>query len=211
MWTPKRVLVIGAHTDDYELGAGGTIARFIEDGATVCGFSASYCAGKEPEGYPAGCLIEESKHAGHTLGIGYSYVLVGAYPVELFDRYRQSILEDLIDLRCSFLPDLVLTHCSSDFHQDHTVIHQECVRAFKHCTVLGYRMPWNMRASREDFFMCLSEAQIDTKIRALNCYKSQQARAYMNPLQLRHRAELTGMLVVSDYAESFETINVVMR
>lgn len=211
MWTPKRLLCIGAHTDDYELGAGGTIARFIESDMEVIGLSLSFCRGKEPAGFRAGCLIGENYQSGEALGIDKANIIIENVPVENFDEHRQYILDRMIDLRDSFSPDVVLTHCSADIHQDHSVVYAETLRAFKHTTVLGYRMPWNMRHSREDSFVCLEERHLETKLAALGCYKSQQHRPYMHPDMIRAQAKLTGLLVNAQLAESFETINMVVR
>ena len=66
----RRVLVLAPHTDDGEIGAGGTIARLVEDGADVRYLAFSSAEDSlEPE-YPSGILVKEVRQAVDVPGLG---------------------------------------------------------------------------------------------------------------------------------------------
>lgn len=65
----KNILVLAPHTDDGELGLGGTISRLIEDGKKVTYVAFSTAQQSVPEGFPKDILKTEVKQATQTLGI----------------------------------------------------------------------------------------------------------------------------------------------
>ena len=99
---------------------------------------------------------------------------------------------------------MVLLPAASDVHQDHQVIHQEGLRAFKNTSFAGYELPWNNYSFRTNFFMKLTEQELDKKIEALGQYRSQSHRNYMNPDFIRSLAKVRGVQCDSQYAEAFE-------
>ena len=136
----KNVLVLAPHTDDGELGAGGTIAKLIENGSKVTYAAFSTAAESVPEGMPKDILKTEVMAATKSLGIEQNNILIYDYRVRMLGYHRQDILEDLIKLRLSNQFDLVLTPSLQDIHQDHATIAMETLRAFKSTTILGYEL-----------------------------------------------------------------------
>ena len=67
----RRVLAISTHTDDVELGAGGTVARWIEEGKEVFYVAFSIAEESVPEGLPKDILEQEVREATRVLGISY--------------------------------------------------------------------------------------------------------------------------------------------
>src|SRR5262245_43518381 len=104
----KKVLVLAPHTDDGELGAGGTLSKLIESGAEVYYAAFSTAEQSVPEGFPRDILKTEVKNATRKLGIKPENVLIYNYEVRKLNYKRQEILEDLIQLRKKINPDLVL-------------------------------------------------------------------------------------------------------
>jgi len=86
----------------------------------------------------------------------------------------------LIRSRAEFDPQLVLLPNSHDIHQDHQVIHQEGVRAFKHRSILGYELPWNNLTSTSNYHVAVESAHLEAKLAALQCYSSQKFRDYLS-------------------------------
>ena len=101
-------------------------------------------------------------------------------------------------------PDLVLLPAASDIHQDHQVIHQEGMRAFKNVTFAGYELPWNNYSFHTNFFIRLSETELNKKVEALRSYQSQSHRNYMQEDFIRSLATVRGVQCNSSYAEVFE-------
>ncbi len=201
----KRVLFLGAHTDD-EFGCSGTIARLVEEGKEVFYVAFSPCEESVPPGFPRDVLKKECLMAITKLGIKPENWHLLSYRVRHFPGLRQSILEDLVRFRDELNPDLLFVPASSDVHQDHHVISQEGLRAFKHITVLGYELPMNTITFRHVCFVPLEERHLNLKIASLACYESQKFRSYTNDDFIRSLARVRGVQAGVQYAEAFEVL-----
>lgn len=207
----KKVLVLAPHTDDGELGCGGTIAKLIEEGAEIFYAAFSVCEISVPEGLPSNILELELQRARKVLGIKEENLFLYHYPVRTFPEHRQEILQNLIDIRNSINPDLVFMPSLRDIHQDHATIAQEGVRAFKNTTLLGYEMLWNNLSIHSQTFFILNEENVKKKIEAFNCYESQKFRNYSNEDFIKSLAIMRGTQIGERYAETFEVIRWVIK
>lgn len=205
----KKVLILAPHTDDGELGCGGTIARLIEEGSDVHYVAFSRCEESVPEGFPKDALEKEAQNATAVLGIPGEHLQVKRYPVRKFNQYRQEILEDLVRLRSEIQPDLVFMPCSSALHQDHNAIYNEGIRAFKHFNCLGYDLPWDTISFPTTCFFKLKKSHVDKKIQALKEYKTQNFRSYVDKDFVNGLARVRGAQIATDFAEAFEVIRVI--
>lgn len=198
--TEGPVLVLSPHTDDAELGCGGTIARFVEEGlpVTVVAFSSAH----EPER-----LAAEFRAAMEALHVA-EHILYDA-PVRLFCEHRQAILDRLIWLARRVQPHLVLMPSSWDVHQDHQVVHTEAMRAFKGVSCWAYELPWNQRSFSTVAFVGLEQRHIDQKWAAVQQYRSQEARAYCSRPFLDSLARVRGVQANREFAEAFHVIRMV--
>jgi LmbE family N-acetylglucosaminyl deacetylase len=197
-------MVLAPHTDDGELGCGGTIAKLTKEGKEV--FYVAFCNSSKalPKTFPSNTLELECKKATSILGIPSSRLILFNYGVRELPQSRQPILEELLRLNKDISPDMVLLPAASDIHQDHQVIHQEGMRAFKNTTFAGYELPWNNYSIRTNFFIRLSENDLAKKIESLKAYESQSDKNYMNPDFTRSLAKVRGVQANSSYAEAFE-------
>lgn len=201
-WSPATVLALGAHPDDVEFGAGASLSRFAQEGSRVVCVAFSACE----ESNPGFDLREEARSSGEALGAEYR---VGFLPVREFPR--QKVLDSMIALREELKPELVLTHSVSDFHQDHVVVQQETLRAFRTCTVLGYEVPWSCQGFNPTLFMAVNPDHAEARIRALETYKSQSHRGYMNKQTLQGTLSVAGSRINVPLAEAFEINRLVVR
>jgi len=206
----KNVYVLAPHTDDGELGAGGTISKLIELGANVYYFAFSTAEKSVPKGFPKNSLSVEVLNATKRLGIDSKNVIVYDYEVRKLNYARQEILEDLIKHRKNLKPDLVLMPSLNDIHQDHATIANEGLRAFKEVTILGYELIWNNLTFNSISFVKLDKKHIQLKCDALKEYKSQNGRAYMSEEFIFSLAKPRGVQIGCDYAESFEVVRLVI-
>jgi len=205
----KKILIISPHTDDGELGCGGSIAKFIEEGDEVTYVALSCCEKSVPPEYPRDILSQEVKAATKILGIPDPILF--SFEVREFPRLRQEILDALIRLRKKIQPDMVFTPSRYDTHQDHITTAEETMRAFKQCTILGYEQPWNNITFNTLAFVPLEEKHITKKIDALNCYQTQKGRSYLNPDFIRGLALTRGTQIEEKYAEAFEVIKWIIK
>ena len=199
-------LVLAPHTDDGELGCGGTLSWLIEQGISIYYVAFSICETSVPEEFPSDILATEVRRANRVLNIPSDHLFIHRYPVRHFPHHRQEILEDLIKLRAEIDPDLILLPAPDDVHQDHQVISQEGLRAFKRRTILGYELPWNNLTFTASASVPLNRRHIDNKIEALRQYKSQWHRNYWNEDFILGLARVRGVQVGTEYAEAFQVI-----
>lgn len=200
-----RALVLGAHNDD-EFGCAGTIVRLREAGVDVHLAAFSPATQSVPERYPADILTRETLEAIAVLGIPPERLRQFEFPVRHFPAHRQEILEELIVLRRDIQPDLVLVPATGDIHQDHHVMAQEALRAFKHVTVLGYEMPMNTVTFKHSCFVALDQRHLDAKLAHAAAYRSQAFRPYFAPEAIRALATVRGLQINQPAAEAFEVI-----
>jgi LmbE family N-acetylglucosaminyl deacetylase len=204
----KRVLVLAPHTDDGELGCGGSIVRFIEEGKEIF-YVAFASVGRDIEG-DENVLKRECERATTTLGIPKSNLILLDYPIREFLSYRQKILDEMINFLKLIKPDIVLLPSIHDTHQDHQVIAQEGFRAFKKITCLGYELPWNNLTFTTQCFVKLEERHIQKKIEAISYYESQRNREYVSPEFIKSLARTRGVQIGVKYAEVFEIVRWVL-
>jgi LmbE family N-acetylglucosaminyl deacetylase len=204
MYNPKKILVLAPHTDDGELGCGGSIAKFCAEGKEVFYAAFCLCSKSLPDTLPANTLELECKKATSVLGIHSANLILFKYEVRELPASRQKILEELLQLNKHINPDLVMLPSASDIHQDHQTIHQEGMRAFKNTTLAGYELPWNNYGFNNSFFIRLTETEVEKKVNALKEYKSQSHRHYMQEDFIRSLAKVRGVQCNHGYAEAYE-------
>lgn len=205
----SRPLFIGAHCDDVELFAGGTLARFAES-ASVLVFS--HHSGGLGEYSPDVELDESMKILGVNPRRVYSLRFDACTGV--FEIQREKIAGNMRFVLENENPDVVITHQSSDTNQDHRLIYREVLRVFKSkCSILCGCFPNNdLPAAPRSLFVKLKWDNIDDKMRALDCYKSQQKmqRLYLKGKNLITQAEFWGSMINEKYAEAFEVVRLVV-
>lgn len=190
-----KILVLSPHTDDAEIGCGGIIVEYIRKKYSVkyIAFSHVY-SGKD--------LMVECKNSLDILGIKNFKIF--AFKPRNFLKDRQKILDIMIDFNKDFNPDIVFSPMRCDFHQDHSVIAEEAIRAFKYKTILGYEIPWNNYSPRLDCFAEISMNSLYAKLIALKQYESQFGKHYFTDEVFRSLAVIRGVQNKTKYAEAFE-------
>ncbi len=206
MQSKNRVLILAPHTDDGELGCGGSIARLVSEGKEVYYVAFSICTRSLPPELPPDTLAKEVMKATAILGIPRERVILFDFDVRRFKEFRQDILEEMIKIKAKVEPDIVFIPSPTDIHQDHQVISEEGLRAYKNTSLLGYELPWNNVSFNTRCFIKLNEKHIRTKLKALTAYKSQAHRQYLNEEFIRGLAATRGVQINSKYAEAFEMI-----
>ncbi|MBL4624029.1 MAG: PIG-L family deacetylase [Flavobacteriales bacterium] len=199
-------VVLAPHPDDGEFGCGATLNKLISQGTEVHYVAFSPCTISVPDGFDKDVLFKELNSATEKLGINKKNVTTFTFPVRELSSHRQEILEELIKLRNSIQPDLVLLPASTDIHQDHQTIYNEGVRAFKYTSILGYEMPWNNLTITTNFHVNIDEDNLQAKWDAINSYESQSGRNYKDFEFIKGLARLRGTQINTKYAEAFELI-----
>lgn len=204
--TYRNVLVLAPHTDDGELGAGGTISKFIENDSNVYYMAFSTADQSVPEGMPNDILKTEVKSATAKLGIKVNNLIVFDFEVRKLNYVRQEILEQLIKIKKEIKFDLVFMPSLNDIHQDHTTVANEGLRAFKDTSILGYELIWNNLTFNTTSFVKLEVMHVRRKVEAIKEYRSQKDRDYISEEFIFSLARARGVQIGCQYAEAFEVI-----
>lgn len=204
--TGATILVLAPHTDDGELGAGGSIARWVREGNEVFYVAFSACETIQPPDREPTILRGECMAATASLGVPSSNVRILDFEVRNFARDRQRVLDEMVQLNGDLKPDLVLVPSLDDTHQDHWVVADEARRAFKRTRMLGYEAPWNNFRFDVTAFVRLTEADSRTKWSALEQFGSQSGRSYMTWDYVIAQMRFRGVQAGTDFAEAFQIL-----
>ncbi|WP_411967231.1 PIG-L deacetylase family protein [Haloferax sp. YSSS75] len=202
-----KVLVLSPHTDDSELGAGGTVSRLKREGHEIFYVAFSSCDESLPSS-KQGMLKKEFEQVMELVDPTEYYLL--DYTVRRFNERRQDVLDDLIMIRNEIQPDIVIGPSLDDFHQDHIVVANEMIRAFKTVSsIITYELPWNHVNFETEMFYKLTESDISRKIEQLSMYESQieeKNRLYFRDEYISGLASVRGVQCNSHYAEAFSVV-----
>jgi len=202
----EKILALSPHTDDVEFGCGATLYRLLEQDSEIHVAVFSLCEESVPKGFAKEILLDEMTQSLQTLGIPKTNRHLFRYPVRRFSEHRQDILEDLVQLKKKINPDLTFVPATTDVHQDHQVICQEAIRAFRYQTILGYELPWNNITFSSQAVFEISAEGLATKAECLENYKSQQFRHYVHSEVFTSLAKLRGIMNQTKLSEAFEVI-----
>jgi LmbE family N-acetylglucosaminyl deacetylase len=198
--SPLKILCMGAHSDDIEIGCGGTILR-LADQYAGCEFHwivFSATGIRETEAKRGAQLFAGSRLKGPQLKAFQDGFMpyVGGEVKAVFEN-------DLKQLS----PDLVFTHNGNDAHQDHRLISQLTWNTFRGHLILEYEIPkYDGDLGQPNVFVPLEKGVCEKKIGYLmEAFQSQQTKHWFNPDTFLSLMRLRGMecAASSGYAEAF--------
>jgi len=200
----KKVIFIGAHPDDIELGCGAFIANIFHKADIHC-----VTLSDNQKNPLLGNLVDEHYKSMQTLGVPKNRVILGEFTTRQFKHDRQEILEFILNLRRELEPQIVFVHSKADLHQDHQVVTQESLRAFRGISVFGFDVIRSSHGFFPDFLIEVNESDLKKKISALSAYKTYEDKYYFNPELTRSILIRNGALAERQYAEGFDIIRMV--
>lgn len=161
-----------------------------------------------PPGAPKTTLRDEFLASMQTFGIPTERTPVFSYPVRNFPSHRQDILDEMLQMRRSIAPTMVMLPSSDDIHQDHQVVHNEGMRCFKDLSVWGYELPWNSMALNSQAFVRLEPCHLQAKLLALQQYRTQfeLGRPYFQREFVEGLAHVRGAQIKVLLAEAFQVL-----
>ena len=200
----KRVLFVGAHPDDVELGAGALIHNIRGQSEILC-----VTLSDNQKNPMLKNVVEEHRASMAVLGVLPKDDLIEKFETRKFPDMRQEVLEYLLKLRRDFKPEIIFCHSQNDLHQDHNVITQEALRAYRGLTVLGFDVVRSSYNFFPHFFVEVTEEDVNKKIEALLKYKTYHDKYYFNSELLRATMVRHGALAEKPFAEGFDILRVV--
>src|SRR5215510_4124336 len=130
-----RILCLGAHSDDIEIGCGGTILTLLESYPHSEFYWVVFSANQQ-RAYEAG--NSANSFMKHAQG---KHIIVKDFRESFFPYVGAAIKEYFEQLRHDFSPDLIFTHYRSDLHQDHRLISELTCNTFRNHLILEYEIP----------------------------------------------------------------------
>ncbi len=200
----RRVCFIGAHPDDIELGAGALIAHIAGQTQVRC-----IALSDNQKNSALANVVKEMYASMAVLGVPSQNVTAGQFETRRFPHQRQEILEYLIALNQEFHPEIVFTHTKNDLHQDHATVTEECLRAFRGTTVLGFDVLRSSYGFFPNFLVEVSEDDANKKVAALAEYKTYASKYYFDPQITRATLIRHGALAERPFAEGFDILRVI--
>jgi len=197
-----NIIAIGAHPDDIEIGAGGSIALHRAQGDTVRfliltkGGKLSAPSRRE----------EEAREAADVLGIddvrfmGYDDTAV---------PYDSDIVERIDDHLTDIDADRAYIHTEEDTHQDHRRASLASIAAGRNTDeVLAFESPSTRSSFDPQYYNTLSEEFLERKIEAIRTHESQSEKKYLEAEAMKGLARFRGRQANTRYAEAFQVIRI---
>jgi LmbE family N-acetylglucosaminyl deacetylase len=200
----KHVLFLGAHPDDIELGCGALLHHIVNDTDVLC-----VTLSDNQKNPTLKNVVTELFDSMAILGVPREKVVVEEFTTRKFPDLRQEILEYLLEIRRNFRPDIVFTHTRQDIHQDHNVVTEEALRAYRGITVLGYDVVRSSYGFFPHFLVEVTAEDVDKKIEALSMYKTYHDKYYFDTELLRATMVRHGALAERRFAEGFDILRIV--
>jgi LmbE family N-acetylglucosaminyl deacetylase len=197
----RRILCLGAHCDDIEIGCGGAILRLLQEHPDVeiywVVFSSTSVRKKEAA-RAANLFLAGAKK---------KKVAIRNYTDTLFPSQQARIKGEFEKLKKTFAPDLILTHYRNDLHQDHRVICELTWNTFRSHLVLEYEIPkYDGDLGAPNFFVALDRATCECKSKhILDAFVSQRTKQWFTADTFMGLQRIRGIEANSPdgYAEGF--------
>lgn len=205
----RRLLCLGAHSDDIEIGAGGTVMRLIAANPDIEVRWVVVGAGDS-------LRAEEARRSAALFTAGARGVEVTTLGFR--DSYLpwqgDKVKEAFESLKTSFSPDLILTHHDDDRHQDHRLVSELTWNTWRDHPVLEYEiMKWDGDLGRPNVYVPLEESLCRAKVRhLLDVYETQRSRHWFSEDTFLALMRLRGIECNSPsrYAEAFHGRKIVL-
>lgn len=189
-----RIMAVGAHPDDIEIGCGGAVARHVLFGDEVLAVVMTRGTVKcPPEVRTRECIAAANV-------IGYELCFGNSTDGSVDEHEVNAFLEPIIS---GFDPDVIYTHGSQDSHSDHRAVAAGVLAAGRYTpTILQFESP-SALGFQPDIYVDVKQT-LDTKIRAIECHRSQLGgRSRVSGASARAKACAHGYDARLDYAEAF--------
>lgn len=195
------VLLLGAHSDDIEIGAGGTILDWIAGGRRLdlhwCVLSAPGARRQEAEASAADFMA----------GSRSAHVVCAEFKDGHFPFEGAAIKSWFEELKTAIAPDVIFTHRRDDAHQDHRMVSKLTWNTFRDHAVLEYEIPkWDGDLGQPNLYCPVSAAAIERKCELLDRhFGTQRGKDWFDRDTFHGLARLRGMECrsASRFAEAF--------
>jgi LmbE family N-acetylglucosaminyl deacetylase len=204
----RRVLCLGCHADDIEIGCGGTVLRLLKENP-----------GLEVWWVVLSGELERAQEAQQSAamwlsGAGQRKVICGHFRDRYFPAQWSQIKDFIHGIAAKVDPDLVFTQRRDDVHQDHRLIGELTWNAFRNHLIWEYEIPkYEGDLGQPNVFVSLDEALCRQKVQQLgDAFPSQQGKPWFTADTFWALLRLRGLECnsPSHFAEGFYTRKIVI-
>jgi LmbE family N-acetylglucosaminyl deacetylase len=198
---PFRILCLGAHSDDIEIGCGGTVLRLLEENPETEVYWMVFGAAERRTG-------EAVESANQFLADAQrKEIVTREFRDGYFPHLGAEIKDSFEDLKRTYVPDLILTHYREDLHQDHRLISELTWNTFRDHLVLEYEIvKYDGGLGSPNVFVPLTERIVRKKIQTImDSFKSQRDKSWFTEDVFSAILRLRGVEANApdNYAEGF--------
>lgn len=198
---PLNILCLGAHSDDIEIGLGGTILRLVEEFPNLVVTWVVFSATGDR-------AVEARKSAEEFLhGVSNKQIILKEFKDGYFPSRVADIKDVFEELKKSLMPDVIFTHYRDDLHQDHRQLNELTWNTWRDHFILEYEIPkYDGDLGNPNFFVTLNNELRDKKIELLmRHFQTQANKHWFSPETFNALMRLRGVECKSagGYAEAF--------
>lgn len=201
-----KILLLGAHSDDIEIGAGGTILQLLEEvpDAEVHWVVFSAPGKRDTEARASAALFLNGASHKETIVKNFRESYFPSVVDEIKDFFEQLKATD---------PDLIFTHYRDDLHQDHRTICNLTWNTFRNHTILEYEIPkWDGDLGRPNVYFPLNSRICQQKVQYLmDCFQTQKSKNWFTEDTFLSLMRIRGVESQEQYAEAFHARKLVIR
>lgn len=203
----NRILLLGAHPDDLEFASGGTISKLKREGHEL--FVAVFSPSLQLEQNKH--ILEELHDSMKIFGIKDNQYKLFDFRTRYFTISSPEIQNEIFNLKKSFQPDIVFSPSEQAMHPDHSVVGRCVNSVFQETSIYVYEDVRGNHKQMITHWEELTKSDLEKKIQALKCYKSQFKRHYYNFNKIRNLASARGLQVGLDFVEGYEHVRSITR
>jgi LmbE family N-acetylglucosaminyl deacetylase len=203
----RELLCLGAHSDDIEIGCGGTVLELLAANAGIRVTWAVFSGDARREAEARRAARRFLKNAAS------SEVVVQKHRDAFFPSETTEIKEFFEQLKRTTKPDLILTHYRHDRHQDHRTISDLTWNTFRDHFVLEYEIPkYDGDLGTPNFFVPVSRRHARRKVADIcGLFESQQGQHWFTPDLFFGLMRLRGIECGTEFAEAFHARKAIIR
>lgn len=203
-----KVLFLGCHADDIELGCGATIHKHRYDWDIHCVTlsGSSYSPMGNQGEYPE--IWREQQKSLIKLGVPIQNLTWLEFKTNYFDEARDQIYRQLRSVTEKLMPDIVYTQ-EKDDNLDHGVLHDESFRTCQYSTLIAYHIPRSQAVFNTNLYESVQIDNVDAKVASLSQYHMYAKKHYFREEFVRAQLVYNGCYVGHRFAEPFRIIRTV--
>lgn len=203
---PLKILCLGAHCDDIEIGTGGTLLKLFEQ-YEIEQLNWVVFASNETRKLEAQVSAEL-----FLKNVAHKSIIINAFR-DGFLPFQGVELKDLFEqMKQEISPDIIFTHYRDDRHQDHRMISDLTWNTWRNHAILEYEIPkYDGDLGKPNLYVPLDEEIIEKRNKIiLETFASQWSKHWFNDSSLRALARIRGVESATLFAEAFHARKLIL-